>query len=382
MNFKKLTAMAVSTAMLMSCTAFAADDDSAVRTITYEEAVSMAIDNTSGIATLDESMDYMEKSKESVYTSLEGFIPVSGTSYTVEASIGTLLQSIGSLDGSSKTARYQKEMHEGTTELMIRNYFNTIKTSEQSLELAKESLALKQQEYNEMVIKNDLGMVSDNELNTTRNEITTLQGNVNSAELAIENVYKSLANAMGLNENTEFVIDYNIEYTPLQMDIPLENYITQKGASDPSVLAAKASLEQAEFNKKVSTYETEPYSYLEKENAVNQASRTYGDTVDALKTSIQNGYNSIMQLESNQTVLEAALDDVETAYATAQTNYNVGNITSLTLAQAELAVNQAETNLKSNASQHDLLVFQFQHPYMLSGASSGSSSGQSSSQAQ
>ena len=61
MNFKKLTAMAVSTAMLMSCTAFAADDDSAVGTITYEEAVSMAIDNTSGIATLDESMDYMEK---------------------------------------------------------------------------------------------------------------------------------------------------------------------------------------------------------------------------------------------------------------------------------------------------------------------------------
>ena len=108
-------------------------------------------------------------------------------------------------------------------------------------------------------------------------------------------------------------------------------------------------------------------------DAVNSADRTWGDTVKNLKTAIANAYNSIGQLESNRTALEAALADAKTTYATAQTNYQVGNITKLQLEQAELAVKSAENDLLSNASSHDLLVFQFEHPYMLSNSNSSSS---------
>lgn len=387
MNFKRLTAMAMAVATAFSVNAFAADktvsnintaqtskttDGETAKTVTYDEAVKLAIKNTSSIATIDEAMDYMENSKEAISTNLSGYYPYSGTSQTVETAIGTLLSSIGTIDGNSKAYRYQKQMLEETAELMVKNYFDTIKTSENALALAKDSLRLKQDEYSQLVLKNKLGMISNNDLKNASNALTKMKENVKMAELAIDSVYSSLGNTIGLKAGTDFNIDYTLEYKPFEMEIGLDSYITQKSSTDPSVQVAKAKLETAEFQKKVSTYETEPYSYQQKDNAVNSADRTWGDTVKNLKTAIANAYNSIGQLESNRTALEAALADAKTTYATAQTNYQVGNITKLQLEQAELAVKSAENDLLSNASSHDLLVFQFEHPYMLSNSSSSS----------
>ena len=215
-------------------------------------------------------------------------------------------------------------------------------------------------------------MISNNDLKNASNALTKMKENVKMAELAIDSIYSSLGNTIGLKAGTDFDIDYTLEYKPFEMEIGLDSYITQKSSTDPSVQVAKANLETAEFQKKVSTYETEPYSYQQKDNAVNSADRTWGDTVKNLKTAISNAYNSIGQLESNRTALEAALADAKTTYATAQTNYQVGNITKLQLEQAELAVKSAENDLLSNASSHDLLVFQFEHPYMLSNSNSSS----------
>lgn len=386
MNFKRLTAMAMAVAMAFSVNAFAANKTTAnnavqsskqtegetKRVVTYDEAVKLAIKNTSSIATINEAMDYMENSKEAIYTNLNGYFPYSGTSQTVETAIGTLLSSIGTIDGNSKAYRYQKQMLEETAELMVKNYFDTIKTSENALALAKDSLRLKQDEYSQLVLKNKLGMISNNDLTNASNDLTKMKESVKMAELAIDSVYSSLGNTIGLKAGTDFDIDYTLEYKPFEMEIGLDSYITQKSSTDPSVQVAKANLETAEFQKKISTYETEPYSYQQKDNAVNSADRTWGDTVKNLKTAISNAYNSISQLESNRTALEAALSDAKTTYATAQTNYQVGNITKLQLEQAELAVKSAENDLLSNTSSHDLLVFQFEHPYMLS-SSNGSS---------
>ena len=54
--------------------------------------------------------------------------------------------------------------------------------------------------------------------------------------------------------------------------------------------------------------------------------------------------------------------------------YELGNITELEYKQAELAVKSAENDILSNTSSHDILVFQFEHPYMLSSSSGSSSS--------
>lgn len=378
MNLKKLTAIALAFTMVISANAFAADSSSDKEetkvVITYDEAVERAIKNTTSIASIDDAVDLMEKNKEALFTNLEGFYPYVSNDITVDSSIGSLLSSIGTIDTNTKSYRYQKQMLEETAELMVKNYFNTIVTSENALELTKESLQLKQEEYSQLVMKHNLGMLSDNELETAKNEITKMMSNVTAAELTIDSVYESLASSIGLAKGTEFEIDYDLEYTPFTMTTGIEGYINVKTESDPSVMVAKAKLEDAEYQKKISLYDTEPYSYLSKENNVNSADRELGDTQKNLRTSIINGYNSITQLESNRESLEAALTDAQTSYETAKVKYELGNITELELKEAELAVESAENDILSNTSSHDLLVFQFEHPYMLSSSSSSSQS--------
>lgn len=378
MNFKKLTAAALAFTMVFTANAFAADKTSDYEqdkiVITYDEAVQKAIDNTTSIAAIDEAVDLMEKNKEALFTSLEGYFPYVSSDVTVDSSIGSLLSSIGTIDSSTKSYRYKKQMLEETAELMVKNYFNTIVTSENALELTKESLQLKQEEYSQLVMKHNLGMLSDNELETAKNEITKMMSNVTTAELAIDSVYESLASTIGLSKYANFEIDYELEYEPFTMTTGLEGYINVKTESDPSVMVAKAKLEDAEYQKKISLYDTEPYSYLSKENNVNSADRDLGDTQKNLRTSIVSGYNSITQLESTRESLEAALADAQTAYETAKVKYELGNITELEYKQAELAVKSAENDILSNTSSHDILVFQFEHPYMLSSSSGSSSS--------
>ncbi len=382
MKLKILIAMAVAAVMLLSVPVFAAQTynfvptgftaqtkedkkEQPARVVTYDEAIEMAIKNTSSLAAIVEAIDYMEKSKESLFSSLESFFPYSGRDMTVETSIGTLLSSVGNIDGNAKSYTYQKQMLEETAELIVKNYFNTIKTSESSLELAKESLELKKQEYEQLVMKNDLGMISDNDLTTAKNELDTMEKNVDMASLAIDSLYSSLAKAIGLKEGTHIELDYSLEYEPLTMTTGIDAYINVKASTDPSVLSAKAAVDAADFQRKISTYETEPYSYLSKKNAVNSADRNYGDTVKNLRLNISNAYNSIMQLESKQDNLNTALNDAQLTYNTAKINYEVGNITELAYKQAELAVKSAENDILSNISNHDMLIFQFNHPYML-----------------
>ena len=84
-----------------------------------------------------------------------------------------------------------------------------------------------------------------------------------------------------------------------------------------------------------------------------------------MKTNITNAYNDIKTLETERESLETALKDAKTTYETAKTNYAVGNVTSLTLKQAELGVENAENNLVTNAYNHDLKVFAFNNPSIL-----------------
>ena len=204
--------------MVFTANAFAADKTSDYEqdkiVITYDEAVQKAIDNTTSIAAIDEAVDLMEKNKEALFTSLEGYFPYVSSDVTVDSSIGSLLSSIGTIDSSTKSYRYQKQMLEETAELMVKNYFNTIVTSENALELTKESLQLKQEEYSQLVMKHNLGMLSDNELETAKNEITKMMSNVTTAELAIDSVYESLASTIGLSKYADFEIDYELEYEP------------------------------------------------------------------------------------------------------------------------------------------------------------------------
>ena len=63
---------------------------------------------------------------------------------------------------------------------------------------------------------------------------------------------------------------------------------------------------------------------------------------------------------------EADLKKAETTYRMVEVNYQAGNVTKTAVEQAEMGVISAQNALKTNAYNHDMLVFTFENPSLLS----------------
>ena len=345
MKFKSIAAACMAFAVLFTSTAFAAQpakDEKIV--LTYDKAVELATKNNTKLSTLEDSIDYMEKNQEITVESMGSTAAMMSdpATRTMTMQMGNLLTSAQTLETNIQTSKYNEDLIKIGNEYLVKNYFNGIKLAESGLELAKKNASIAQDKYNQDIVKSRLGMVSKNDLQTSKSAFDTSRNTVEQTELAIEKSYE-----------------------PYELGRSIESYITTSISKAPSIKIAEANLDLAKRLKNISTYETAVYSYLEKENNVSSASRNVKDAKDNMKTNITNAYNDIKTLETERESLETALKDAKTTYETAKTNYAVGNVTSLTLKQAELGVENAENNLVTNAYNHDLKVFAFNNPSIL-----------------
>lgn len=90
---------------------------------------------------------------------------------------------------------------------------------------------------------------------------------------------------------------------------------------------------------------------------------------------IRNGYNAIQQSETQYATAQAALKQAEADYYKAEVNYQAGNITKLTLEQAQMAVDNAKNDVQQKIYDHDMAIFSFQHPDLLSSSAGGGQEG-------
>ncbi len=338
MKFKVIFASAVC-AVMCANTAFAAQPTEEEKIVlTYDKAVEMAIDNNSNMATLDEAIDYMQKSNKVVVESLgASSAMLGGVSGTIGNAQGSLLTSAKTLESNIKTSKYSRELIETGSEFLVKTYFNNIMLAESGLEMLEKSYNIEQDKYSH-------------------------------TKFAIENAYDGLGTALGLSPNEDFTLNYEIAYVPFTSDRSVESHISTAISKDPSIKISETNLNLAERLQEISVYEPKIYSYLEKENNVNSASRDLKDAKQAMESSMTAAYNNIKTYEAERVALEADLQDAKTMYATAKTNYELGNIAEMDLKQAELGVLSAENKLLTNASNHDIEVFGFNNPSVLGSA--------------
>ena len=86
---------------------------------------------------------------------------------------------------------------------------------------------------------------------------------------------------------------------------------------------------------------------------------------------IRNAYLQIQQLETVYASAQADLKKAKGDLRAAEINYKVGNLKKIDVAQAELGVLNAENALRKNMYNHDMLIFSFEHPALLSNDTAG-----------
>lgn len=343
--------------------------------LTYEEAVELATKNSSDLRSVAETADYLQDLKEDIWDITGSFsVPTVSYQQWVDDDIYAIYSSIQNISSSMTKNRYSEELTKISLEATVKNYYTSIFSDQSSLELAKKDMEVKKTLWEQGQRKNQLGLLSDYDLNTLRSDYEQAQYNVTKLEMALEQEYLSFYNFIGQDREKDYTLVYDVEYAPYELPQPMTQYINSKMNTDYTIKLQEQALEDAEFNKNYMSMSSTNATSANNKHSYEEAKRSLKTAKDSKELAIQNAYNSILSLESQYDSALTTLEQAKAAQRAAEVNYKAGNTTSITLDQAALAVEQAQNAVTQLEYAHDMQIYQFENTELLSSGTTGKTS--------
>lgn len=338
--------------------------------LTFEEAVELATKNSSDLRSVAETADYLQDLKEDIWDITGSFsVPTVSYQQWVDDDIYAIYSSIQNISSSMTKNRYSEELTKISLEATVKNYYTSIFSDQSSLELAKKDMAVKKTLWEQGQRKNQLGLLSDYDLNTLRSDYEQAQYNVAKLEMALEQEYLSFYNFIGEDREKDYTLVYDVEYAPYELPQPMTQYINSKMNTDYTIKLQEQAVEDAEFNKNYMSMSSTNATSSNNKHSYEEAKRSLKTAKDSKELAIQNAYNSILSLESQYDSAVTTLEQAEAAQRAAEVNYKAGNTTAITLDQAALAVEQAQNAVTQLEYAHDMQIYQFENTELLSSGS-------------
>ncbi|WP_337504853.1 TolC family protein [Anaerotignum lactatifermentans] len=343
--------------------------------LTFEEAVELATKNSSDLRSVAETADYLQDLKEDIWDITGSFsVPTVSYQQWVDDDIYAIYSSIQNISSSMTKNRYSEELTKISLEATVKNYYTSIFSDQSSLELAKKDMAVKKTLWEQGQRKNQLGLLSDYDLNTLRSDYEQAQYNVAKLEMALEQEYLSFYNFIGEDREKDYTLVYDVEYAPYELPQPMTQYINSKMNTDYTIKLQEQAVEDAEFNKNYMSMSSTNATSSNNKHSYEEAKRSLKTAKDSKELAIQNAYNSILSLESQYDSAVTTLEQAEAAQRAAEVNYKAGNTTAITLDQAALAVEQAQNAVTQLEYAHDMQIYQFENTELLSSGTTGKTS--------
>ena len=343
--------------------------------LTFEEAVELATKNSSDLRSVAETADYLQDLKEDIWDITGSFsVPTVSYQQWVDDDIYAIYSSIQNISSSMTKNRYSEELTKISLEATVKNYYTSIFSDQSSLELAKKDMAVKKTLWEQGQRKNQLGLLSDYDLNTLRSDYEQAQYNVAKLEMALEQEYLSFYNFIGEDREKDYTLVYDVEYAPYELPQPMTQYINSKMNTDYTIKLQEQAVEDAEFNKNYMSMSSTNATSSNNKHSYEEAKGSLKTAKDSKELAIQNAYNSILSLESQYDSAVTTLEQAEAAQRAAEVNYKAGNTTAITLDQAALAVEQAQNAVTQLEYAHDMQIYQFENTELLSSGTTGKTS--------
>ena len=343
--------------------------------LTYEEAVELATKNSSDLRSVAETADYLQDLKEDIWDITGSFsVPTVSYQQWVDDDIYAIYSSIQNISSSMTKNRYSEELTKISLEATVKNYYTSIFSDQSSLELAKKDMAVKKTLWEQGQLKNQLGLLSDYDLQELRSDYEQAQYNVTKLEMALEQEYLSFYNFIGQDREKDYTLVYDVEYAPYELPQPMTQYTNSKMNTDYTIKLQEQAVKDAEFNKNYMSMSSSNATSANNKHSYEEAKRSLKTAKDSKELAIQNAYNSILSLESQYDSALTTLEQAKAAQRAAEVNYKAGNTTAITLDQAALAVEQAQNAVTQLEYAHDMQIYQFENTELLSSGTTGKTS--------
>ena len=341
-------------------------EESGVWQLTFEEALELAEDNSSDLDNVAEKAEYLQDLKEDIWDITGSFsVPTVSYQQWVDDEVYSIYSQIQSISSSMTQNRYTEEITKLTLESTVKSYFTSILSDESSLEVAKKEVEVKKTQYLQGQTKNKMGLISDYDLRTLETDYKTAVDNVETLERTIEEEYRSFNQLLGISDDTEYELVYDIEYTPYEMGQSMTQYIQNKLNTDYTIKQLEQNVDDAEFNKNYMSMSSTNSQSASNKYSYEEAKSTLKTAKEDKELAIQNAYNEVQELENQYETAQRNLETAKSNLELAELNYSLGRNTALDVTKAELDVEEAENTLAQIVYSHDMKVYQLENTELL-----------------
>ena len=318
-----------------------------LETLTVDEAVEKAINNSSSLKNISAQIDLAEDQLDVQYSEA---MADSGDSFS---SLISFIESQASLSNNKISEVVQEETVKHSME---ESYINIVKAER---EIALLKLSIEKSDYELGIAKVQLanGRLSQSEYNELEQSYNSAKTELENREDSLEAEYAALNILMGVADTSKrYNLYVEAVYEPFNIDMPVESYINGKVAASASVRQAEKDYETTQQTYSMSIISnTEIGGYKSAQNSLNSAEMSYEDTKDSVYNSLYSKYNSLVE---NEKSYESQLNELSLLNDTllrVQTQYASGRATYTELLQACYDVAEKENNILSGVYDHMLL---------------------------
>lgn len=334
--------------------------------LTPEEALAKAKKHSPDLREIEDTLDYLDETIEDVEDKV-GSVKMPTLQYKkwVNDSWHAVVSGIFQMEQGQKQARLGRDLQNLGLEVSVKNYFTSIKSNEESLELVKKNAEIQKRLYQQGYKKYTLGLLSKYNLDQLEVASKQAQDNVTLLEASLEQLYIKLNSLMGENADKRFEYVYDVTFEPYEMTQTLEQYINSSLKDDLTIELLELSVESAKFSKNYVGESNTKSDSNKQELDYDTAKRDLKTAKENKATAMRNAYLQMQQLETSYNSAQADLTKAQADYRAVQVNLQAGNVTKTMVDQAEMGVISAQNALNQIVYNYDMLVYTFENPSLL-----------------
>ena len=280
----------------------------------------------------------------------------------IESSI-TVARNMKKLDVTSSLTSVNEQLVKDGIEITLISQINAIKGSEIQLQLLEQSIALGEENLENLRLKNELGYASDVELKKAELKQEEDEKNRTLLEESLKNQKEILNNTLGLDANEKVYVIYDARVKDYD-GFNVETFISKQKITAPSIKVLQGNVDIAEYAQRTNTALVNE-SKKGVRNDYNTAARALEDGRDTLEKNIRSTYHNIQQLALKDKQLKLDVEQAVTDYNSAVSSYNAGMATEFQVKQARLGVLNAEKAVEDNKLNYIMLTETFEKPYLI-----------------
>ncbi|MEJ3718755.1 stalk domain-containing protein [Paenibacillus polymyxa] len=333
--------------------------------LTYKDAVKLAIADSTSIKTVETSIDQAGKIMKEASKNID-FVPAEAGVEAQDKAFKGYAQTNLNYEAAKKNLEMTKE----GIEYNVKDLYNKLLQKQNAVKLAALNIEDAERKLKVAQIKRDNQMSSDYEVTQATNLVTQNQAALDKAKKDLDSAFLALNQLIGYKPEQRYELKDKPVYSEFKSNV--ETTVSQVLTSSTAIWLSEQKVDLAELSLKLYNFSTPGNTPYEAEQLnVEKAQLATEGTKRQLEELVRNAYNTIKGLESQYSQIQAGLVSARSAADMAKKQFDVGLATELQVYEANLKVTTAEQQAEDIVTSIDTLKMAYEKPWVLQGAASG-----------